>query len=249
MQKIRAAIIDDEFHGINALRHLLARYCSEIELVYTTQHAVEAIDGLKKHKPELVFLDIEMPLLNGIELLQQLETFSFKVIFTTAYDHYAIQAIKLNALDYLLKPIDNKELRVAVDKFIANRELTMPVQVAELRRMQHEKVLDTLALSTSFGLSFVKLADIVLLEAISCYTTLLMKDGTKHTVSKTLALFEEALKEQPDFFRAHKSYIINLKFIKQYTKGEGGEILLDNGQTISLSRQKKQDFLALFTRI
>lgn len=249
MQKIRAAIIDDEFHGINALRHLLTRYCSEIELVYTAQHALEAVDGLTHHMPDLVFLDIEMPLLNGIELLHQLENFSFKVIFTTAYDHYAIQAIKLNALDYLLKPIDNKELRGAIDKFTANRELTMPIQVAELRRMQHEKVLNTLALSTSFGLSFVKLADIVLLEAISCYTTLLMKDGTKHTVSKTLALFEEALKEQPDFFRAHKSYIINLKFIKQYTKGEGGEILLDNGLSISLSRQKKQDFLALFTRI
>ncbi|MCU0374087.1 MAG: LytTR family DNA-binding domain-containing protein [Chitinophagaceae bacterium] len=249
MQKIRAAIIDDEFHGINALRHLLTRYCSEVELVYTTQHAIEAIDGLIDHKPDLLFLDIEMPLLNGIELLHQLDKFSFKVIFTTAYDHYAIQAIKLNALDYLLKPIDNRELRMAVDKYIATKEVTMPIQVSELRRMQHEKVLDTLALSTSFGLSFVKLADIVLLEAISCYTTLLMKDGTRHTVSKTLALFEEVLKEQPDFFRAHKSYIVNLKYIKQYTKGEGGEILLDNGQTICLSRKKKQDFLALFTRI
>lgn len=246
---IKAAIIDDEYHGINALQHLVRKYCPEIEIVFTTQHSPDAPALLEKHKPNLVFLDIEMPLQNGIELLKQFSTLPFKVIFTTAYDQYAIQAIRLNALDYLLKPVDRQELRAAVDKYIQNELLTTPVQVAELQRMQHEKVLDTIALSTSQGLTFVKLADIMLLEAVSCYTSIIMKDGTKHLVSKTLALFEEALEGQAGFFRAHKSYMVNLKFIKQYLKGEGGEIILQNNQAIALSRNKKQEFLALFTKV
>jgi len=246
---IKAAIIDDEYHGINALQHLIHKYCPEVEVVFTTQHSLDAPALFEQHKPALVFLDIEMPLQNGIELLQQFSTLPFKVIFTTAYDQYAIQAIRLNALDYLLKPVDRQELRAAVDKYLQNELQTTPLQVAELQRMQHEKVLDTIALSTGQGLTFVKLADIMLLEAISCYTSIIMKDGTKHLVSKTLALFEEALDGQPGFFRAHKSYMVNLKFIKQYLKGEGGEIILQNDQSIALSRNKKQEFLALFTKV
>lgn len=246
---IRAAIIDDEFHGINALQHLIKKYCPEVDIVFTTQHSPDAPALIEEHKPGLVFLDIEMPLQNGIELLKQFPSLPFKVIFTTAYDQYAIQAIRLNALDYLLKPIDRQELRMAVDKYLQHELMTTTVQVAELQRMQHDKVLDTIALSTGQGLSFVKLADIMLLEAVSCYTSIIMKDGTKHLVSKTLALFEEALEGQPDFFRAHKSYMVNLRFIKQYLKGEGGEIILQNEQSIALSRNKKHEFLALFTKI
>jgi two-component system, LytTR family, response regulator len=246
---IKAAIIDDEYHGINALQHLIRKYCPEIEIVFSTQHSPDAPALLELHKPGLVFLDIEMPIQNGIELLKQFPTLPFKVIFTTAYDQYAIQAIRLNAFDYLLKPVDRQELRGAVDKYLQNQVLTEPMQVAELQRMQHEKVLDTIALSTSHGLTFVKLADIILLEAISCYTNIIMLDGTKHLVSKTLSLFEEVLEGQPGFFRAHKSYIIHLKFIKQYLKGEGGEIVLQNGQVIALSRNKKHEFLALFTKV
>lgn len=246
---IKAAIIDDEFHGINALQHLIKKYCPEVEIVFTTQQSTDAPALIERHKPGLVFLDIEMPLKNGIELLKEFSSLPFKVVFTTAYDQYAIQAIRLNALDYLLKPVDRQELRAAVDKYLQNELLTTPVQVAELQRMQHEKVLDTIALSTSQGLTFVKLADIMLLEAVSCYTSIFLEDGTKHLVSKTLALFEEALEGQPGFFRAHKSYMVNLKFIKKYIKGEGGEIVMQNDQAIALSRNKKQEFLALFTKI
>jgi two-component system, LytTR family, response regulator len=246
---INAAIIDDEYHGINALSHLLHKYCPDVKIAFTTQQPEAATELLALHQPDLLFLDIDMPRLNGIALLQQLDDIPFKVIFTTAYDQYAIQAIRLNALDYLLKPIDKIELRHAVDQYLHHQLHTSSVQVASLQRMQQNQLLDTLALSTSNGLTFVKLEDIVLLEAVSCYTQIVMQDGKKHLVSKTLALFEDTLQQQPHFFRAHKSYMVNIKAIAQYIRGDGGEIILQNGTSISLSRQKKQEFLAMFTKI
>jgi two-component system LytT family response regulator len=246
---IKAAIIDDEFHGINALSHLLQKHCSEVTIVFTTQQPETAPELLAMHQPDLLFLDIDMPRLNGIALLQKLEYMPFKVIFTTAYDQYAIQAIRLNALDYLLKPVDKTELRNAVNQFLEYKNNTTHMQVASLQRMQQDHNLDTLALSTSQGLTFVKLDEIVLLEAVSCYTQIVMQDGKKHLVSKTLALFEDTLQQQTQFFRAHKSYMVNLKAIAQYIRGDGGEILLHNGIRIALSRQKKQEFLSLFTKV
>ncbi|QGW29500.1 LytR/AlgR family response regulator transcription factor [Phnomibacter ginsenosidimutans] len=246
---INAAIIDDEFHGINALSRLLQKHCPEINLLFTTQQPEEASHLLNQHQPDLVFLDIDMPRLNGIALLQQLSNIPFKVIFTTAYDQYAIQAIRMNALDYLLKPIDKTELRNAVDQYLQFQQHTSPVQVASLQRMQQGHTIDTLAVTTGQGLSFVKLEEIVVLEAISCYTQIVLQDGKKLLVSKTLALFEETLQHQPQFFRAHKSYMVNVKAVVQYIRGEGGELLLRNGMRIALSRQKKQEFLALFTKI
>lgn len=149
----------------------------------------------------------------------------------------------------MLKPIDKIELVHAVDQYLQHQLHTSSVQLASLQRMQQDHLLDTLAFSTSSGLTFVKLEEIVLLEAVSCYTYIVMQDGKKHLVSKTLALFEDTLQHQPQFFRAHKSYMVNLKAIAQYIRGDGGEIVLYNGTRIALSRQKKQEFLAMFTKI
>lgn len=247
--KIKAAIIDDENHGIKTMEHLLAKHCPEVQIVFTCNQSTKAKPLLELHAPELVFLDIEMPMMNGIELLQQFNPIPFKVIFTTAYDQYAIKAIRLNALDYLLKPVDKTELRNAVDEFINNNLETTAEQVQQLEHLQKSRILDTLALSTQQGLHFVKLADIMLLEAVSCYTNIVLKDGSKHLVSKTLAVLEEVLHDNPIFFRPHKSSIVNLQFIKQYIRGEGGEIVLQNDTRISISRNKKQEFLGLFTKV
>jgi two-component system LytT family response regulator len=247
--KIKVAIIDDENHGIKAMEHLLGKHCPEVDIVFTTNQSTKAKSLLELHKPDLIFLDIEMPLMNGIELLQQFNPIPFKVIFTTAYDQYAIKAIRLNALDYLLKPVDKIELRLAVDEYINSKVATSVDQVQQLEHLQKSRILDTLALSTQQGLHFVKLADIMLMEAVSCYTNIILKDGTKHLVSKTLAVLEEVLQDDPSFFRPHKSSIVNLQFIKQYIRGEGGEIVLQNDTRISISRNKKQEFLAMFTKV
>lgn len=247
--KIRAAIIDDENHGIKTIEHLLAKHCPEVEIVFTTNQSVKAKELLEVHSPDLVFLDIEMPLMNGIELLQQFKPIPFKVIFTTAYDQYAIKAIRLNALDYLLKPVDKTELRNAVDEFINNNLQTTSEQIQQLEHLQKSRIMDTLALSTQQGLHFVKLTDIMLLEAVSCYTNIILQDGSKHLISKTLAVLEEVLQDNPSFFRTHKSSIVNLQYIKQYIRGEGGEIILQNDTRISISRNKKQEFLNLFTKV
>lgn len=248
MQKIKTIIVDDEKHCITTLSHLITNHFSEIELIAAIQDSEKAYDEIIMLKPDLVFMDIEMPVLNGFELLQKINTINFKVIFTTAYDNYAIRALKLNALDYLLKPIDKLELRIAIDKYINQEFLHTNLQTNQIHKLNAQKQLSTIAISTSEGLNFLELTDIIYLEASNCYTIIHIKDGTKHLVSKTLAIFEEIL-DATIFFRAHKSFLINLQHIKKYIRGEGGEIIMNNKASISLSRNKKQEFLDLFSKI
>lgn len=245
---IKAIIIDDEKHCIITLEHLLSQF-ENIKILASTQDSSEAKSLIEQHKPDIVFLDIEMPILNGFDVLQQFEELSFKVIFTTAYDQYAIKALRLNALDYLLKPIDKKEIELALEKYNSQELNNTKEQVQNLHQFINGKMQDTIALSTQEGLLFVKIDDIMYLEASSCYTYIVMNDKTKHLASKTMATFEEVLGDNPLFFRAHKSHIINLKFIKQYIRGEGGEIIMQDGRNIALSRNKKQEFLNLFKKV
>ena len=246
---IKAIIIDDEKHCIITLQHLIQQHCADVEIAAVTQSSSDAKALIEKFNPDIVFLDIEMPVLNGFDLLNQFAEFSFNVIFTTAYDQYAIQALRLNALDYLLKPIDKTELRNAVDKHVNNELLTTKEQLKHVHQFASNKITDTIALSTQQGLYFVKIDDIMHLEASSCYTNIIMADGSKHLASKTMANFEEVLINNPLFFRAHKSFLVNLKYIKQYIRGEGGEIVMQNGDTISIRKKKKQEFLNLFAKV
>lgn len=245
---IKAVIIDDEQHCIITLRHLLSSF-EEIQVVGATCDSEQAASLIIEKQPDIVFMDIEMPVLNGFDILEQFGEIRFKVIFTTAYDQYAIKALRLNALDYLLKPVDQSEIAAALEKYNRNELLTTPVQINSIHRFADQQVMDTLALSTQQGLLFVKMEDIVYLEASSCYTNIIMKDGARHLASKTLANFEDVLEGNPLFFRAHKSFLINLKFIKQYNRGDGGEIIMQDGSSIAISRNKKQEFLNLFKKI
>lgn len=245
---IKAVIIDDEKHCIVTLKHLLAQL-DNVEVVATTQDSTKAKTIIEEHQPNLIFLDIEMPEMNGFEIINQFENPSFKVIFTTAYDQYALKALRLNALDYLLKPIDKKDIAEAIEKY-QNQELTISKdQVHNLHLFTNGKMQDTIALSTQQGLLFVKIDDIMYLEADSCYTHIVMSDKTQHLASKTMATFEEVLLDNSLFFRAHKSHIVNLKFIKQYIRGEGGELVMQDGSYITLSRNRKQEFLGLFKKV
>lgn len=245
---IKAIIIDDEKHCIVTLKHLLAQF-EQVDVVATTQDSTTAKKLIVEHNPQLIFLDIEMPQMNGFDVINQFENPTFKVIFTTAYDQYALKALRLNALDYLLKPIDKKDIAEALAKF-KNQELIISKdQVHNLHLFNNGKMQDTIALSTQQGLLFVKIDDIMYLEADSCYTHIVMNDKTKHLASKTMATFEEVLLDNSLFFRAHKSHIVNLKFIKQYIRGEGGELIMQDEKIVALSRNRKQEFLNLFKKV
>ncbi len=246
--KIKVIIIDDEKHCIITLQHLLNKL-PQVEIVATSQDSTQAKNLITTYHPDIVFLDIEMPQLNGFDVLQQLDNINFKVVFTTAYDQYALKALRLNAFDYLLKPMNAKDIEEVIAKYTNAEIVTTKDQVSNLHLFADGKLQDTIALSTQQGLLFVKIEEMIYLEASSCYTQIVMRDGNKHLASKTLALFEEVLQDNSIFFRAHKSYIINLKYIKQYIRGEGGEIIMQDDASISLSRNKKQEFLNLFMKV
>jgi two-component system LytT family response regulator len=245
---IKAFIVDDEEHCIITLKHILSRF-KEVQLLGAEQDSIKATSSIKEYQPDLVFLDIEMPAMNGFDLLAGFDRIDFKVIFTTAYDQYAIQALRLNALDYLLKPVAVSEVARCLEKYQQQELLTTSGQIHHLQRFNDQQLMDTIALSTQQGLLFVKIEDIVYLEASSCYTNIIMKNEERHLVSKTLANFEEVLEGSTVFFRAHKSYLINLRFIRQYNRGDGGEIIMADGSSIAISRNKKQEFLSLFKKI
>jgi two-component system LytT family response regulator len=245
---IKALIIDDEKHCIITLEHLLSQI-ENVTVVATTQDSTLSKKLIEQYQPDIVFLDIEMPEMNGFDVINQFETLPFKVIFTTAYDQYALKALRMNALDYLLKPIAKNDITIALEKY-QNKEMEISKdQVQNLHLFNNGKMQDTIALSTQQGLLFVKIDDIMYLEASSCYTFIVMNDKTKHLASKTMATFEEVLSDNPLFFRTHKSHIVNLKFIKQYLRGEGGELIMQDGNNIALSRNRKQEFLNLFKKV
>lgn len=245
---IKAIIIDDEKHCIITLNHILSQI-KDLEIVATTQNSTEAKQLIEKFNVDIVFLDIEMPEMNGFDVINQFENVNFKVIFTTAYDQYALKALRLNALDYLLKPIDLDDVQIAIQKFRNHDLLISKEQVLNLKMFNDGKMQDTIAISSQEGLNFVKIEDIMYLEASSNYTYIVMNNNAKHLASKTMQTFEEVLDQNSTFFKCHKSYIINLKFIKQYIRGEGGELIMTDGKNIPLSRARKQDFLNLFKKI
>jgi two-component system LytT family response regulator len=248
MKMIKVILIDDEKHALITLEHLLKKH-KDVEILACIQDSLQAKKMIEELQPDLLFLDIEMPKLNGFELLNQFQEFDFKVIFTTAYDQYAIKALKINALDYLLKPIDSDELRTALDKYINEQIFTSNEQISHLNQFKNQQLTDTIALSTSKGLLFIKTKDILYFEADGSYTHVILSNGENHLVSKSLANFEEVLEDNPLFFRSHKSNLVNLQFVKQYIRGEGGELIMQNDKSIVLSRNKKQEFLNLFKKI
>ncbi len=245
---MKVIIIDDEKHCIDILSKLIRQLSPDMEIVATGMNGKEGLDLIIQHQPDAVFLDVQMPVMGGIEMLEHCANLNFKLVFTTAYNEYAIKAIKLNAIDYLLKPIDKTELKACIEKLERETENLQPQQVTQLKKATSSEIQETIALSTQKGLIFINASDIILLEADSSYTNVYLADGDKLLISKTMLHFEEILDEKK-FFRPHKSYLINLKCIKQYIRGDGGEIIMKNGMSIPLSRTKKDEFLSLFEKI
>ena len=241
---LNVIIIDDEAISRLALRQKLTDYCPEVKVVAEAFNGPEGIFLIEHHKPQVIFLDIEMPRMSGFDMLQEIKQKNFHIIFTTAYDQYAIKAIKYAAFDYLLKPIDIEELKTAVAKIDATENLQTIKQFELLQQnINHpKKLLHKLAIPTLEGLFFYDINDIVHLEANSNYTTIYFNNKTKIIASKTLKEFEELLPEDI-FFRTHHSHLINLNYIKRYIRGDGGQIELLNGDFVEVARRKKQEFL------
>ena len=239
-----AIIIDDEMKGRIALKQKLLDYCPGIKLIGEADSGKQGIQLIEQLHPHIVFLDIEMPGMDGFEMLKNISDKKFHIIFTTAYDHYAIKAIRFAAFDYLLKPVDIEELKQAIEKIIQNQPENHTIKKLEVLE-QHlfaNSALNKIAIPTVDGLLFFNISDIVYLEAHSNYTEIHFINSQKLTASRTLKEFEEML--PPDkFFRPHHSYIINLQYIKRYIRGDGGQIELQNGSVVSVSRSKKEEFL------
>lgn len=241
---LTAIIIDDEVKGRIALKEKLRVYCPEVELLAEAADGEEGIAGIERYQPKIVFLDIEMPGMTGFDLLGKLSSYNFHLIFTTAYDQYAIKAIRYAAFDYLLKPVDIGELQEAIKRISVSEVNHLKQQLALLKDnlASGRKPFSKLAIPTQEGLFFYRVDDIVCLEANSNYTDLHFINDKKIVVSKTLKEFEEILPPEV-FFRPHHSWLINLNFVRRYLKGDGGQVEMQNGMFIEVSRRKKEEFL------
>ena len=232
---INAIIIDDEQKSGELLALKLKKYCPEVNILKIFNDSSNAMLWLFDHVPELVFLDIEMPGLSGLQLAEKI-SFKTDIVFVTAHQQYSIAAIKLTAFDYLLKPIDEQELILCINRFLEKKS---KFRVGHEKKMNGEY--DNIALPTAEGLHFVAINSIIKIEADSNYSTIYFIDRKKLVISKTLKLVENSL-EHYNFFRANKSNLSNLNHIAKYSKGEGGTILLTDGTEIELSRSHKNDF-------
>jgi two-component system LytT family response regulator len=238
---LKAIIVDDEPNCSQSLSTMLERYCPEVELSATCNSGASALREIPLHNPQLVFLDIAMPHMNGFELLEKLPEINFELIFTTSYDQYAIKAIKFSALDYLLKPIDREELKKAVQKVAQKQQRLLPQQLEILLQKLKQPVSSNLkiAIPTMEGLQMIPVDSIINCTSDSNYTNLLLKNKQKIKVSRTLKEIEEILEGQ-SFFRVHHSHLVNLNEIHKYVRGEGGYLIMSDGTSIDVSRSRKE---------
>jgi two-component system, LytTR family, response regulator len=239
---IRTIIVEDEKKGLEALEKLIQQFCPELEIVDSATTVADGLKSILKNDPDLVFLDISMPDGQGYEILQLIKDRRFEVVFTTAHNFYATKAFEFAALYYLLKPIGGEDLLKAVKRFNGRSQTRFSQQHFEVLNNGLQNRYDKLAIPTLDGVTFVKVDEIVRCEAEQSYTVFHFLDTKKIITSKALGKYETLLQDL-GFFRVHDKHIINLKHVKKYTRGKGGEILMSDESTIPVSSRKKADFL------
>lgn len=247
MDKLKALLIDDERNALEAMAAMLGRYCPQVEVAASCRSADEAIVAIRQKRPDVLFLDIEMPGKNGFDLLEILDAPIPAVIFVTAFDHYAIDAIRQCAFDYLLKPVDEGELIRAVSRLQANR--LRPAEEARADRLlERVRALDRgfrkVAIPTLDGFDFIPVQDVLYCVADGNYTDVVMISGKRHLVSRTLRDIAGMLGD-PLFFRVHQSYLINLDHMIRYVRGSGGYVVMRDGTQIPVARSRKEELLWL----
>jgi len=245
---IKAILIDDEVHCVETLSLLISEYCPEVQVMERCKSAKEGLAAVKKHDPALIFLDIEMPVMNGFEFLEQFTDIPFAVIFTTSYDQYAIKAIRFSALDYLLKPIEPNELVSAVKKVQEQRHLPFAEQFQMLLKQVQGKnsSFNKIAVPTSEGFELLPADQVVYCEADDNYTHLFLKNKSKIIACRTLKEMEEQIVDFHFFIKVHHSYIVNLNEMTKYIRGEGGYLVMSDGTSVNVSRSRKDALMKWF---
>ena len=237
---MKAIIVDDEPYCCETIATLLEDN-DEVEIVTECYNGIDALEAIRKYNPGLVFLDVEMPKMNGFEMLQQLPSVNFEIIFTTSYDRYALKAIRFSAIDYLLKPVDEEELKNAVKKVINRSKKPTAEQLEILMQKIHHPSTPVrkIAMPTMEGFQMIMIDSIISCEADSNYTTLHLKNNKKMVVCRNLKDIEEML-EDHSFTRVHRCYVVNLNEVEKFVKGEGGYLIMSDGSSIDVSRNKKE---------
>ena len=247
---IRCVLIDDESNSLEMMEWLMKTYCPQVKIEAMCNAADKGIEAIRQYKPDVVFLDIEMPHMNGFDLLEQFDKLFFDVVFCTAYDQFAIKAFRYSALNYLLKPVDPEDLKETIRRLEEKKSTpsagTNRIIAAEYKQSAKPTV-QRIALTTGDGMIFVSTSEIIYCQAESNYTAVMLEGGKKILVSKVLKEIDETL-SGPDFFRIHNSYLINVNKIKKLVRGDGGYIIMDDGANISISRNRRQEFMELFSK-
>lgn len=246
---IRAVIIDDEPNAVRMLEAILRDTCpDDVSVVATCSDLPEGVKAIRKHNPELVFLDIEMPAYSGLQILDFFneDEVNFDIVFTTAYNEYALQAFRLSATDYLLKPIQPEQIREAVDRVLERHDPTLNVNKftalkQNLETGGHKKI----GVAIGQSIKFLELANIVMIKADGAYSEIVMRDDSKLVVSKNLKHFEDLLNQDKRFLRVHKSYLVNTSFVSEYIKSSGGYLMLNGKHEVSISNEKVEKLLQM----
>lgn len=234
INNLTAIIVDDEFHGRENLKQIIETYCHEIEILGMADSVVNAKKLVSTLNPEVVFLDINMPVLDGFDFLEEYDERSFMVVFVSAHEEFGINAVKAGAVDYILKPISIKELKQTVKKLVSLKQKAI--------RVEPNQEAGKLVIPSTHGFNVLIIDDIIRLEADGCYTTITNKEGKKTLVSRTLKKFEDTLPKDK-FFRTHKSHLVNLKYIKDYSNLSGNFVTMTDGSKVEISRRKAHDFV------
>ncbi|GAB2596840.1 LytR/AlgR family response regulator transcription factor [Spirosoma areae] len=244
---IRVILIDDEPNAVGLLALRLSQHCPQVEVVASCTNSHKGVQAILDYQPDVVFLDIEMPQMNGFQVLEAVAGVPFSLVFVTAYDKFALKAFRYSAVDYLLKPIDTQELIQAVQR-VEKSQKTGPEQIGHLRGQltNSTKTLpDRLALPYQNGVAFVDMKDILYCESDDNYTKFYLADGQHYLATKSMRDIQDLLEER-DFLRIHRQYLINLNHIKKFVKGEGNYVVMTNGQSIPVSRAQKDRLMERF---
>lgn len=248
---MQAVIIDDEIQARQALRAMLASVAPDIEVVGEAGLVSDGVKLINKHAPQIVFSDIDMPVLTGLQLLDFFnpEDVNFELIFVTSYSEYAVKAFQLSAIDYLLKPIDAELLAKAVDKVRQRKNYHQAERNTVLKQIVNQNKFDKIALPLADGLRFVEIDNISVMKADNVYTEVELKGGEQILVSKPLKSFEKMLEQSLGFFRTHRSYLINLNAVKTFIRTDGGTIIMENDRQIPIARERKEEFVKAWESI
>ncbi|WP_299439667.1 LytTR family DNA-binding domain-containing protein [uncultured Aquimarina sp.] len=249
---MKALIIDDENKARRLLQALIEIECNDITDIVQAPDLESGVQMIKTEKPDIVFLDIEMPQYSGLQILDffEDEKVTFQIIFTTGYNQYAVEAFKLSAIDYLLKPIDVEELKIAVNKaVISAKEKTINDKFEDLKQSFKQLSLNKLALDIPKGIIFVSHDDVLYFEADGMYTKVYLQDNKTELICKPLKHFILQLESKSIFYKPHRSYLINLKHIKELSKKDGYHLVMENNKTIPIAKDKKEEFIRVVKEV